>query len=232
MQNAGLDEAQVGIKTARRNINNLRYPDDTTIMSELKEELKILLMKVKEKNEKFGLKHKIQKTKIIASGPFTSGQIDGEPMETVTDFIFLGSKITMDGDCSHGIKRCLFLGRKAMTNLDSILKSHVRMWELDYKESWAPKNRCFWIMVLEKTLESLLDCKEIQPVHPKGNQSWIFIGRTDAEAETPVLWPPDAKNWLIRKDPEAGKDWGQEKKGMTQDEMVGWHHRLDGHESE
>ena len=189
-------------------------------------------MKVKEESEKVGLKFNIHKMKILASGPITLWQIDGETMETVTDFIFLGSKITMDGDCSHGIKRCLFLGRKAMTNLDSILKSHVRMWELDYKESWAPKNRCFWIMVLEKTLESLLDCKEIQPVHPKGNQSWIFIGRTDAEAETPVLWPPDAKNWLIRKDPEAGKDWGQEEKGMTQDEMVGWHHRLDGHESE
>ena len=100
--------------------------------------------------------------------------------------------------------------------------------ELDYKESWEPKNWCFWTVVLEKTLESLLDCKEIQPVHPKGNQSWIFIGRTEAEAEAPVLWPPDAKNWLIGKDPDAGKDWRQEKR-VTEDEMVGWHHRLDGH---
>ena len=106
------------------------------------------------------------------------------------------------------------------------------MWELDYKESWAPKNWCFWTVVLEKTLESPLDCKEIQPVHPKGNRSWIFIGRTDAEAETPILWPPDAKNWLIWKDPDAGKDWGQEEKGMTEDEMVGRHHQLNGHEFE
>ena len=104
--------------------------------------------------------------------------------------------------------------------------SHVRMWELDYKESWELKNRCFWTMVLEKTLESPLDCKEIQPVHPKGNQSWIFIGRT--EAETPIPWTPDAKNWLIWKDLDAGKDWEQEK-GMTEDEMVEWHHWPNGH---
>ena len=103
------------------------------------------------------------------------------------------------------------------------------MWELDYKESWALKNWCFWTMVLEKTLESPLDCKEIQPVHPKGNQSWIFIGRTDAEAETPVLWPPDANNWFIGKDPDAVKDWRLEEKGKTEDEMVGWHHWRDGH---
>ena len=139
-----------------------------------------------------------------------------------------------------------------MTNLDSIFKSrditlptkvhlvklwfsisHVWMWQLDYKESWVPKNWCFWTVVLEKTLESPLDCKEIQPVHPKKrNQSWIFIGRTDAEAETPVLWPPDVKNWLIWKDPDAGKDWGQEEKGTTEDEMVEWHHRLDGNKFE
>ena len=106
------------------------------------------------------------------------------------------------------------------------------MWELDSKESWVLKNWCFWTVVLEKTLESPLDCKEIQPVHLKGNQSWIFIGRTDAEAEAPILWSPDAKNWLIWKDPDAGKDWRWEKKGMTEDEMVGWHHRLDGHEFE
>ena len=104
----------------------------------------------------------------------------------------------------------------------------VWMWELDYKESWAPKNWCFWTVVLEKTPESPLDCKEIQPVHPKGDQSWVFIRRTDAEAETSILWPPDAKNWLIGKDPDAGKDWGQEK-GTIEDEMVGWHHRLEGH---
>ena len=110
--------------------------------------------------------------------------------------------------------------------------SHVWMWELDHKESWALKNRCFWTVVLEKTLESPLDWKEIQPVSPKGNQPWIFIGKTDAEAETPILWPPDAKIWLIWKDPDAGKDWRQEKKGTTEDGMVGWHHSLDGHEFE
>ena len=131
------------------------------------------------------------------------------------------------------MKRHLLLGRKAMTNVDSILKSRditlptkvhliktmvfpvvmVWMWELDYKESWVPKNWCFWTVVLEKTLESPLDSMEIQPVHPKGNQSWIFIGRTDAKAETPILWPPDVKNWLIGKDPDAGRDWGQEDRG-------------------
>ena len=106
------------------------------------------------------------------------------------------------------------------------------MWELDFKESWVPKKWCFWTVVLEKTLESPLDCKEIQPVHPKRNQSWIFIGRTDAEAETPILWPPDAKNWLIGKDPDAGKDWRLEEKGMTEDAVVGWHHQLSGHRFE
>ena len=108
--------------------------------------------------------------------------------------------------------------------------SYPYMWELDCEESWAPKNWCFWTVVLEKTLESPLDCKEIQPVHPKGDQSWVFIGRTDAEAETPVLWPPHVKSWLIGKDPDAGRDWGQEEKGTTEDEMAGWHHWLDGHE--
>ena len=208
-------------------------------------------MKVKKESEKVGLKLNIQKTKIMASGPITSWQIDGETVETVADFIFLGSKITADGDCSHEIKRHMLLGRKAMSNLDSLLKSreitankglssqsygfsssNVWMWELDYKESWVPKNWCFWTVLLEKTLESPLDCKKVQPVHPKGDQSWIFIGRTDAEAEVPVLWPPDAKNWLISKDPDSGKDWRQEEKGMTKDEMVGWYHRLDEHDFE
>ena len=140
--------------------------------------------------------------------------------------------------------------KKVMTNLDSIIKSrdiankvpssqsfgfsssHVWMWELDYKESWALKNWCFWTVVLEETLESPLDCKEIHSVHPKGNQSWIFIGRTDAEAEIPILWPPDVKSWLIGKDHDVGKDWRQEEKGTTEDEMVGWHHWLYGHEFE
>ena len=106
------------------------------------------------------------------------------------------------------------------------------MWDLHNKESWELKNLCFWTVVLEKTLVSPLDCKKIQPVHPKGNQSWVFFGRTDAEAETPILWPPHAKRWLIGKDPDAGRDWGQEEKGMTEDEMAGWHHRLDARESE
>ena len=172
-------------------------------------------------------------------------------METVRDFTFLGSEITADCDCSHEIKRRLLLGRKVMTNLHSILKSRdvtlptkvhlvkamvfpvvIQLWELDYKERWVLKNWCFWTVVLEKTLESPLDCKEIKPVHPKGNQSWIVIGRTDSEAETPILWPPDAKSWLIWKDPDVGKDWMWEKKGTTEDEMSGWHHWLDGHEFE
>ena len=108
----------------------------------------------------------------------------------------------------------------------------VWMWELDCENSWVVKNWCFWRVVLEKTLESPLDCKEIQPVLPKGDQSWVFIGRTDAEAETPIFWPPDGKNWLFEKDSGAGRDWGQEKKGETEDEMAEWHHRLDGHEFE
>ena len=123
MRNAGLDEEQAGIKIAGRNINNIRYADDTTLMAESEEELKNLLMKVKEESEKVGLKLNIHKTKIMASGPITSWQIDGETVKTVTDFIFLASKITADGDCSHEVKRCLLLGRKVMTNLDSILKS-------------------------------------------------------------------------------------------------------------
>ena len=176
-------------------------------------------MKVKVESEKVGLKLNIPKTKITASGPITSWQIDGDTVETVSDFIFLGSKITADGDCSHEIKRRLLLGRKVMYNIGpssqgyGFSSSHVWLWELDYKESWVPKNGCFWTVVLQKTLESPLDCKEIQPVHPKADQSWVFIGRTDVKAEPPILWPPDAKNWLIGKDPDAGKDWGQARRG-------------------
>ena len=216
-------------------------------MAESEEELKSLLMKVKEESEKVGLKLNIQNMKIMASGPITSWEIDGE---TVADFIFLGSKITADGNCSHEIKRRLVLGRKVMTNLDSMLKSRDINWLTKVQlvkaliftvvmygcESWSIKKAEHWrtdaFELLEKTLESPLDCKEIQPVHPKGDQSWIFIGRTAVEAETPILWPPDVKNWLIWKDPDAGKDWGQEEKGTTEDEMVGWHHWLDGHEFE
>ena len=128
-------------------------------------------------------------------------------------------------------QRCYLANKDPCRQSYGFSSSHVWVWELDHKESWAPKNQCFWAVVLEKTLESPLDCKEIQPVHPKGDQSWVLIGRTDAEAQTPILWPPDAKNWLIWKDPDAGKDWRREKR-MTEDEMVGWHHWLDGHESE
>ena len=181
-------------------------------------------------------------------GPITSWQIDGEIM---TDFIFLGSKITADGDCNHEIKRPLLPGRKAMMNIGSILKSRditlptkvclvkamvfpVAMYG---SETWTIKKaECQRIGAFElwcwRGLKSSLDCKEIKPVHPKGNKSWIFIGRTDAEAEVPIFWPPYVKNWLFRKDPDAGKDWRQEEKGTTEDEMVVWHHQLDGHEFE
>ena len=154
MRNTGLEDAQAGIKIARRNINNLKYADDTTLMAESEEDLKSLLKKVKEETEKVGLKLNIQ------------------------------------------------------------------------------KNWCFWTVVLEKTLESPLDCKEIQSVNPKGDQSWLFIGRIDVEAETPILWPPHAKSWIIGKDPDSGRDWGQEEKGMIEDEMAGWNHWLDGREFE
>ena len=160
-------------------------------------------------------------------------------METVTDFIFLGFKITVDGDCSHEIKRPTLPGRSTMQHRQHIKKqrhhfadegpynqsydfssSHVQKWELDHEEGWVLKNWCFRIVVLEKTLESPLDSKEIKPVNPKGNQSWLFIGGTHAEAEVPIVWPPDTKRWLIGKDPDAGKDWGQNEKGVAEDEMV------------
>ena len=120
-------------------------------------------------------------------------------------------------------QRHFFVNKGPSTQVYGYSSSHVWIRELEYKESWAPKNWCFWTMVLEKTIESPLDFKEIQPVHPKGNQSWVFIGRTDVETETLVLWPPDVKGWLIWKDPNAGNDWGQEEKGTTEDEMVGWY---------
>ena len=129
-------------------------------------------------------------------------------------------------------QRHYFVNKCPSSQSHGFPSSHVLMWELDYKESWALKNWCFWTVVLEKTLERPLDSKEIQPVHPKGNQSWIFIGRTDVEAETPILWLPEAKNWLFGKDPDAGKDWRWEEKGTIEDEMVGWHHWLNGHEFE
>ena len=139
-------------------------------------------------------------------------------------------KENYDQPRQHIIKQRHYFANKGLSSQDYGFSSgHVWMSELDYKEIWALKNWCFWTVVLEKTLESPLDCKEIQQVHPKGNQFWIFIGRTDAVAETAILWPPAAKSWLIGKDPDAGKDWRQEEKGTIEDEMVGWHHWLDGH---
>ena len=137
--------------------------------------------------------------------------------------------MNMETEC-HGIILCFSLIFAYLSRIVGFPSSHVWMWELNHKETWATKNWWFWTVVWEKTLESPLDCKEINPVNSKGNQSWIFTGRTDAEAETPILWQPDAKNWLIGKYPDAGKDWRQEEKGMTEDETVGWHHRLNGHE--
>ena len=167
----------------------------------------------------------------------------GKRMETVADFIFLGSKITVDSDCSHEIKtlsswkksydqprqhikkqRHHFANKGLYSQTYGFSSSHAQMWELNHKESWAPKDWCFWNVMLEKTLECDLDNKEIKPVNPQGNQPWIFVGRTDAEAEAPILWPPDVKNGLTGKIPDAGKDWEQEKKETTEDEMVGWHH--------
>ena len=193
------------------------------------------------------LKTQHSETKNMASGPITSWQIDVETVETVAGFIVMGSQITADRDCSHEIKRCLLLGRKVMTNLGSMLKSRditlstkfhlvkamvfpvvtcgCENWTIKTAELWRINAFELWCL---KGLESPLDWKEIQPVLTTGNQSWVFIGRTHVEAEIPVLWPSDGKNWLFWKDPDAGKDWGQEK-GMTEDEMVGWHHRLDGH---
>ena len=228
--NARMDEAQAGIKIAGRNINNLRYADDTTLMEESKEELKSLLMKVKEESEKASLKLNIQKTKIMASGPITSCQIDGETMETLTHFIFSGSKITADGDCSHETKRHLLLGRKAMTNLDSILGSRNITLPTNFSlvkamvfpvvmygcESWTIKKaehqridafklwcwrrllRVPWTarsnQCILKGISPELDCEEIQPVHSEGDQPWDFFRRSDAKAETPVLWPPHVKS--------------------------------------
>ena len=187
----------------------------------------------------------------MASGPITSWQIDGKTMETVREFIFLGSKITADGECSHEIKRRLLLGRKAMTNLDSILKSRdiILLTKVHLVkamvypvvmcgcENWTIKKAehkridafelCCWKRVLRVSWTARKSNQSIQ-----GNQSWIFIGRTDAEAKAPILWPPDAKNWLTGKDPDAQKEWRPEEKGTTEDETVGWHHRLNGHESE
>ena len=205
-------------------------------------------MKVKEESEKVGLKLNIQETKIMASGSITSRKIDWETLETVTDIFWEGGwKITTDSDYSNEIKRCLPLGSKVMTNLNSILKSRDITLKTKVHlvkamvfpvviygcESWTIKKaehqrvNAFELWCWKDSWESLGQQGD-QPVHPKGNQSWIFSGRTDIEAETPMLWLPDVKSWLIWKDPDAGRDWGQEEKGTT-DEMVGWHHWHNGH---
>ena len=204
-------------------------------------------MKVKEESEKIGLKLNVQKTKIMASSPITSWQIDGEPVETVTDSIFLGSRITADGDCSHEIKRPLLLGRKAMTNIDSILKSrditnkspsspsygfsssHVWMWALDVKKVEHQRIDVFEVWCWRRLLRVPWTAR-------RSNQSLLkdeySLEGTGAEAEAPILWSPDMKNRFIGKDPDAGTDWRQEEKGVTEDEMAGWHHWLNGHEFE
>ena len=187
--------------------------------------------------------------KITASGRMTSWEIDGEIVETVADFIFWAPKslqmviATIElkdtpwkesyDQCRQHIKkhRHYFANKGLSSQSCGFSNSHIWMWELDYKESWALKNWCFCTVVLEKTLEGPLDCIEMKPVNPKGNQHRVFIGRTDAEAEAPILWPRDMKSWLIGKDPDTGKDWGQEKRA-TEDEIVGWHHRLYGYEFE
>ena len=185
----------------------------------------------------------------MTSGPISSWKINGENVETVADFIFSGSKINTDGDGSHRIKtlapwkksydkprqstkkqRQHFADKGPCSQSYSFSSSHVRMRELYHKEGWAPKNWCFWTVVPEKTLERPLDCKEIKPVNPKGNHPWLFIRKTDAEAEALIFWPTWCK--VIGKDSDAGKDWGQEEKGVTQDEMVGWHHWFNGQEFE
>ena len=249
MRNAGLEEAQAGIKISGRNINNLRYEDDTTLTAESEGEPKSLLMKVKEESERAGLKLNIQKTKIRASNSITSWQIDGETVETVADFFFLGSKITAYSDCNYEIKRCLPLGRKVMTNLNSMLKSRDITLPTKFHlvkalvfpvvmygcESWTikkaehPRIDAFelwsWGGLLRVPWTARRSNQSILKISP----GWVFIGRTDVEAECQILWPPDAKNWLTGKDPDAGKDWRWKDKGTTEDELVGWHHRLNGH---
>ena len=211
-----------------------------------------LLIKVKEESEKVGSKLNIQKTKIMAFGPITSWEIDGESVETVTDFIFLGSKVPANGDCSHEIKRCLLLGRKVVTNLDSIIKSrditlptkfHVvkamvfpvvmyeceswtvkkaERWRIDAFELWCWRRLLRIPWTARRSNQYIL--KEISPEY---SLEGLML-----KLKTPILWPPDAKNWLIWKDSGAGKDWKREQKGNTEDEMVGWYHRLRGHEFE
>ena len=232
VRKVGLDEAQAGIKIAGRNINNLSYAEDTTLMAESEEELKSLLMKVKEESEKVGLKLNIEKTKIVSPSPIPSWQKMGKQwkqwqtlfwgapksLQMVTSAMKLKDaspwKKSYDQPRQHIKKQRYNIANKGPYSQGYGFSSgHVWMWELDHKEGWAPKNWCFWTVMLEKTLESPLDWKEIQPVHPKGNQSWMFIGWTDVESETPILWPPGLKSWLTGKDPDAGKDWRWRRRG-------------------
>ena len=248
MRNAGLDEAQAGIKNAGRNINNLRYADDTTLMAESEEELKSLLMKVKEESEKVGFKHNIQKTrswhKIV---PSPQWEIGGETVETVSDFIFWGSKITTDGDCSHEIKRCLLLGRKVMTNLESILKSRditlpTKVHLVKAMVSPVVMYGCeCW--TVKKAEHRRIDASElwcwrrllrVPGMARRSNQSILKEISPGCSLEGLMLkLKLQYFGHLMRRvDPDAGRDWGQEGKGTTEDEMAGWHHRLDGHEFE
>ena len=249
MQNAGLDEAQAGIKIAGRNINNLRYVDDTTLMAESEEELKSLLMKVKEESEKVGLKLNIQTTKITASGPITSWQID---VETMSDFIFGGSKVTADGDCRHEIKRRLLLGRKVMANLDSILKSKdialstkvclvkavvfpVVMYGC---ENWTIKKAecrrfdafelwCWRRLLRVPWTARRSNQSTLKEISPKYSLEGLML-KLKLQYFGYLMWRTDS----LEKDPDAGKGWRQEEKVTTEDEVLGWHHQLDGHEFE
>ena len=204
---------------------------------------------MQKQDEKVGLKLNIQKTKIMASMLIISWQIDGETMkqwQPIFSWVpkslqIVTSAMKLKDACSleksydkprQHIKKQMhyFANNSSYSQSHGFSSSHVWMWELDHKEGWASNNWCLWTEVLEKILESLSDSKEIKPVNPKGNQPWIFIGRTDAETEAKILWPPDGKSWLFgRKDPNAGKDWRQDKKWMTEDKMVGWHHQLNEH---
>ena len=237
MWNAGLDESQTGIKIARRNINDFRYADDTTLMAESREEIKSLLMRVKEESENTGLKlrswHLVPYI-FMANRWGKSGNSDrfyflglrnhcGQWLQPWNKKALVPLKESYDKSRQHIKKhRHHFANKGSYSQKWSFSSSHVWLWELYHKESWAPKNRCFWIVVLEKTLESPLDSKEIKAVNPKGNKPWIFIGRTVAQAEAPILWPHGAKSRFIGKDPNAGKDWGQEEKRVTEDEIIGW----------
>ena len=252
MQNVGLDEAQVGIKIDGRNINNLRYTDDTTLMAESKEELKSLLLKVKEESEKVGLKLNIQKMKIMASGPITSWEVNGETVETVSDFIFWGSKITADGDCSHEIKRCLLFGRKAMTNLDSILKSRditlptkVRLAKATVFpvviygcESWTIKkaecqrNYAFELWYWRRLLRVPWTARRSNLSILKEISTEYSLEGLMLKLKLQYLGHLMQRAHSLEKTLMLGKIEGRRRRGATEDEMVGWHHQLNGLEFE